>query len=128
MRKLFYLLLGLLVIAGCSSRQNEYNDVETISIQVSDTASNMSAFERFDFVKLEMTSESLLPDIAKVVTTDDRIYVLSMMDARIFIFSLFPTLKFQIARICPQHYNGIVMRIFIIIFAYSYFFKAIGFI
>ena len=74
-------------VGGCSSRQNEYNDVETISIQVSDTASNMSAFERFDFVKLEMTSESLLPDIAKVVTTDDRIYVLSMMDARIFIFS-----------------------------------------
>ena len=87
MRKLFYLLLGLLVIAGCSSRQNEYSDVETISIQVSDTTSNMSAFERFDFVKLEVTSESLLPDIAKVVTTDDRIYVLSMMDARIFIFS-----------------------------------------
>ena len=46
------------------------------------------AFEAFDYVKLEMTSESVIGDVSKVVIGNERIYVLSLIDPRIFIFSL----------------------------------------
>ena len=80
-------MYGFILLEACSSKSSESIDIETINIQVSEVIQNTPAFEHFDFIKLEMTPESTLPDIAKVVMHDDKIYILSMFDARVFIFS-----------------------------------------
>ena len=41
----------------------------------------------FDFVKLDTVSEALLSDVSKVLAGEDRLYVLPVMDARVFIFT-----------------------------------------
>ena len=84
MKRICFLLLPLLW--GCSFQSE--NQIETIEIgDVSQCASSEPAFTSIDYVKLETSSDALLADVAKVVVHKDRIYVLSMFDARVFIFS-----------------------------------------
>lgn len=81
---LWVAVAGLLF--GCTSRP--LGSIETIEIaEVKHSASTEPAFKTFEFVKLETTPESLLPDVAKVLVHKDRIYALSMIDTRVFIFS-----------------------------------------
>lgn len=84
--KFIKLLVSSFLLAGCASRPS--GQVETIEIpDVKATSFSEAAFQTFSYVKLETSPESLLPDVAKVLVHKDRIYVLSMMDSRVFVFS-----------------------------------------
>lgn len=87
MYKLFFVLLLSFLLQGCLEKNG--NVIEEISIDLKNAAqvSSDAAFDAFDYVKLEMTPESMLSDIGKVLVNKDRIYVLPKLDARVFIFS-----------------------------------------
>ncbi|HJE47839.1 MAG TPA: 6-bladed beta-propeller [Phocaeicola coprophilus] len=75
---------------SCSSGEKHPDVIEDIFVSLEDKSLTIDkpAFETFDYVKLEMTSESVIGDVSKVVIGNERIYVLSLIDPRIFIFSL----------------------------------------
>ena len=81
----FYAMLFLCL--GC--KHEVAGSLEVIEIDVNDdkSISPEAAFRSFSTVTLEVTPNSVLPDVSKVLVANGRIYVLSMMDARVFIFS-----------------------------------------
>lgn len=89
MKKLFYIII-LGCMYSCSSGEKHPDGIEDIFVSLEDKSltTDKPAFETFDYVKLEMTSESVIGDVSKVVIGNERIYVLSLIDPRIFIFSL----------------------------------------
>ena len=89
MKKLFYIII-LGCMYSCSSGEKHPDGIEDIFVSLEDKSLTIDkpAFETFDYVKLEMTSESVIGDVSKVVIGNERIYVLSLIDPRIFIFSL----------------------------------------
>ena len=83
------LLIGLLTLAMMACNQSPKDSLEIIQIDVN-SANHMKgeAFAKdFDFVKLDTVSEALLSDVSKVLVGEDRLYVLPVMDARVFIFT-----------------------------------------
>lgn len=81
-------LIGL--ISSCSNNDSSNVSVEEIKVDLKDCVNlgvSNAAFNSFDFVKLETVDESLIPDVAKVLVDNDRVYVLSLLDPRVFIFS-----------------------------------------
>lgn len=84
-----YSLLFLLILFISCNQQKNGNVFETIEIDLDDKeliCSESAAFDSCSIVQLEVTENSLLGDIAKVVCIKDRIYILSMMDPTLFIF------------------------------------------
>ena len=84
-----YSLLFLLILFISCNQQKSGNVFETIEIDLDDKeliCSESAAFDSCSIVQLEVTENSLLGDIAKVVCIKDRIYILSMMDPTLFIF------------------------------------------
>lgn len=88
MLKLVIIILLAYISHGCNTLEEK--SIETISLDLNDKEqlSNNAAFDSFSYVKLEMTSESMLADIGKVVVGKNRIYVLPIRDARVFVFSM----------------------------------------
>lgn len=89
MRKFVFIIVAVVALMwGCNSKNETAMKVQNIEVDVNmqNQASTRAAFESFDYVKLEMTSESLIPDVAKVIANDTRIYVLSMR-GEVFVFS-----------------------------------------
>lgn len=90
MRKIC-LLLGLgLSLWGCKQDQHSTPaTVQAIKIDVnsSDLQKDTYAFENFDFIQLELTDESALRSIDKVLPYKNKLYVLSAQDPKVFIFS-----------------------------------------
>lgn len=85
------LLLGLgLSLWGCKQDQHSTPaTVQAIKIDVnsSDLQKDTYAFENFDFIQLELTDESALRSIDKVLPYKNKLYVLSAQDPKVFIFS-----------------------------------------
>lgn len=78
----------LVCLAGCISKnESESTEKIVIDLESRDYNEGKTAFHSFRYVALESTPESMLSDVSKVVTGNNRIFVLPMMDARIFIFS-----------------------------------------
>lgn len=69
-------------------RKKKDEGIRLIPIDVNEhLQEDEAAFSDFEYVRLETTEESMLTDVSKVVVDGDRLYVLPMMDARVFIFS-----------------------------------------
>ena len=83
------LLLGLLAFGMMSCNQVKESTLEIVKVDVnsSDYLKGEAVFKEFDFVKLDTVSDALLTDVSKVLVGEDRLYVLPMMDARVFIFT-----------------------------------------
>jgi len=85
MKKLF---IGLLAIGMMACNQPQETSLKVVEVDVnsSDYRKEEAVFQDFDFVKLETVSDALLSDVSKVLMGDNRIYVLPVMDPRVFIF------------------------------------------
>ena len=83
------ILLGWLVLGMVACNQLPTTSFEIVEVDVNsaDYLKGESAFKLFDFVKLDTVSEALLSDVSKVLVGEDRLYVLPVMDARVFIFT-----------------------------------------
>ncbi|MBR4043147.1 MAG: 6-bladed beta-propeller [Bacteroidaceae bacterium] len=86
MKKLIIALLALGMLA-CHQPENTSLKVVEVDVNSADYRKDEAAFKHFDFVKLDTVSESLLSDVSKVLVGEERLYVLPMMDPRVFIFS-----------------------------------------
>ena len=97
MKNIFFVYLGILlcVLVSCQSKVSVPDGCETITVDLGrkDLIQKDAAFSNYSYIRLEVTDESLLGDVAKVVCDDERIYVLSMLDPTLFIFDR--TGKFQ---------------------------------
>lgn len=82
------LILGLFVSAMMACNQPQGTSLKMVKVDVNsaDYLKEEAVFKDFDFVKLDTVSEALLSDVSKVLVGEDRIYVLPVMDARVFIF------------------------------------------
>lgn len=76
------------ILQGCREPEEKSIEMITLDLENKEQLSPYAAFASFDCVKLEMTSESMLTDIGKVVVGKDRIYVLPIREARVFVFSM----------------------------------------
>lgn len=83
--KYIYLFL-LLFLFSCNRTKSVDSNLQTINVDLNNLDEQKAAFANFSIVKLETTDESLLMDVAKVICTSDRIYVLSMLESTVFIF------------------------------------------
>ena len=88
MRNIVFIIVTVVFICSCNSRTKTFRHVQDIEVDVhmQNQESTKAAFESFDYVKLEMTSESLISDIAKVIANDTRIYVQTMR-GEVYVFS-----------------------------------------
>ena len=87
-RKMKKLIIALLALGMMACHQSENTSLKVVEVDVnsSDYRKGEAAFKHFDFVKLDTVSEALLSDVSKVLVGEDRIYVLPVMDPRVFIF------------------------------------------
>ena len=91
--KLFFemkrIYIGLMMLGMMACNQLPESSIEIVKVDVnsSDYLEEEAVFKNFDFVKLETTPESLLSDVSKILVGEDRLYVLPVMDPRVFIFS-----------------------------------------
>jgi len=87
-RKMKKLIIALLALGMMACHQPENTSLKVVEVDVnsSDYRKDEAAFKHFDFVKLDTVSEALLSDVSKVLVGEDRIYVLPVMDPRVFIF------------------------------------------
>lgn len=83
------LLLGLLAFGmmACHQVKEGTLDIVKIDVNSSDYLKDEAVFKDFDFVKLDTISEALLSDVSKVLVGENRLYVLPVMDPRVFIFT-----------------------------------------
>ena len=86
MKKLILSLLAFGMLA-CNAPQETSLKVVEVDVNSADYQKEEAVFKDFDFVKLDNVSEALLSDVSKVLVGEDRLYVLPMMDPRVFIFS-----------------------------------------
>lgn len=88
MKNVYYLVLVVLLCTSCrkSGVVSGNYPVVVVDLRTKDVQKDSSAFTSFSTVKLEVTDESLLADIAKVVCHNDRVYVLSTLEPTLFIF------------------------------------------
>lgn len=86
MKRIFVGLMALGMVA-CNQVPESSIEVVKVDVNSSDYLKEEAVFKNFDFVKLETTPESLLSDVSKVMVGEDRLYVLPIMDPRVFIFS-----------------------------------------
>lgn len=85
--KISLLLLLSFFVMGCHNKE-AVNSIKTIDVDLKTSlCDNQSAFHDFNFVKLEFVEGSALRDIAKVVPCEDKLYILTLYDPNIFIFS-----------------------------------------
>ena len=86
--KMKKLIIALLVLGMMACHQPENTSLKVVEVDVNsaDYRKDEAAFKHFDFVKLDTVSEALLSDVSKVLVGEDRLYVLPMMDPRVFIF------------------------------------------
>jgi len=82
------LIIALLALAMMACHQPETTSLKVVEVDVNsaDYRKEEAAFKHFDFVKLDTVSDALLSDVSKVLVGEDRLYVLPMMDPRVFIF------------------------------------------
>ena len=83
------LLLGLLAFGmmACHQVKEGTLDIVKIDVNSSDYLKDEAVFKDFDFVKLDTISEALLSDVSKGLVGEIRLYVLPVMDPRVFIFT-----------------------------------------
>lgn len=88
MRNVFLVLSALLLFVSCQKEKSAGESYETIVVDLEQrkTVQEEAAFSDFSPLLLEVTDESMLGYIAKVVCSGDRLYVLSMMEPTVFIF------------------------------------------
>ena len=86
MKKMLLSLLAFGMMA-CNAPQETSLKVVEVDVNSADYQKEEAVFKDFDFVKLDNVSEALLSDVSKVLVGEDRLYVLPMMDPRVFIFS-----------------------------------------
>lgn len=90
MKNVVFIGLGILlsVLVSCQNKVSVPDGCGTITVDLdrTDAVQKDAAFSNYSYVWLEVTDESLLGDVAKVVCDDERIYVLSMLDPTLFIF------------------------------------------
>ena len=82
------LIIALLALAMMACHQPETTSLKVVEVDVNsaDYRKDEAAFKHFDFVKLDTVSDALLSDVSKVLVGEDRIYVLPVIDPRVFIF------------------------------------------
>lgn len=82
------LIIGLFALGMMACHQQENTSVKVVEVDVNsaDYRKEEAVFRDFDFVKLDTVSEALLSDVSKVLVGEDRIYVLPVMDPRVFVF------------------------------------------
>lgn len=80
-------MLLVYILQGCNMSEEKPIERIVLDLDAKEQCSSSAAFDSFDYVKLEMTPESMLTDIGKVLVGKNRIYVLPIRDARVFIFS-----------------------------------------
>ena len=85
--KRIYIGLMMLGMMACNQLPESSIEIVKVDVNSSDYLEEEAVFKNFDFVKLETTPESLLSDVSKILVGEDRLYVLPMMDPRVFIFS-----------------------------------------
>lgn len=78
----------MLLYVSCQKGKTGAEEYETIVVDLDrmEASPGEAAFSDFSVVRLEVTDESMLGDVAKVVCYGNRLYVLSMMDPTVFIF------------------------------------------
>ena len=87
MYRLFIVMLLVCILQGCNMSEEKPIERIVLDLDAKEQCSSGAAFDSFDYVKLEMTPESMLTDIGKVLVGKNRIYVLPIRDARVFIYS-----------------------------------------
>lgn len=90
MRNVCFLLGLIFSLWGCKQGQDsKLGAAQTIRIDMnsSDLQKDAYAFHNFDFLQLELTDESALRSIDKVLPYKDKLYILSAQDPKVFIFS-----------------------------------------
>ena len=86
-RKSYCILLILTILVSCTSKQNVKGEIPEIVVDLENKSGIQPfAFKDFSFVALEVSNESMLRDIAKVICHKNRIYVLSTAEPTVFIF------------------------------------------
>ena len=87
--KMKRILLGWLAFGMMACNQSPATSFEVVEVNVNsaDYLKDEPAFKHFDFVKLDTVPESLLTDVSEVLVGEDRLYVLPVLDARVFIFT-----------------------------------------
>ncbi len=75
------------LLMGCHNKDS-VSAIESINVDVkNNVCENQSAFSDFDFVKLDFVENAALSSIGKVVSYKDKLYILTLYDPNIFIFS-----------------------------------------
>lgn len=87
MRKILYFII-ILIFISCKKKQEDFIDCQIVKIDLdAEIPSKMPASEQFSFLNLELTDESMLADIAKVIKYNDKLYILSTSEPTVFIFN-----------------------------------------
>lgn len=88
MNKILYFTL-LLLLFSCKNHEKEsVKSQDVIVVDIDNVSlSSLPAINDFDFVNLEVTEASMLADIGKVISYKDKLYVLSIAEPTVFIFS-----------------------------------------
>lgn len=88
MKNILYLILLFLFLSCKGNQISDGKGCEKIEVAIENKLPESTpAFNQFSFVNLEVTDASMLADIGKVVCYKNKIYVLSITEPTVFIFT-----------------------------------------